>query len=260
MRSTPLPSGSLTSTMATSKPLRRATASPSSPRAAVMTSMGAVPRASCADVSTARSDPTSSALSSTMSTRPRAVASRATPAVLVTRLSQAEQLSEQGVDDLRIGRASGLFHDLTDEKAHHVRLARTKLFHLLGALFDDAAANDLERRGVADLGNARFLDDVPRVTFGSGGLGVDLLGLLAADRPPVDQAQERCNLRSGDRKARGKPVGLNVSQDLALDEIGDLRRVPMQSGRFFEEGGDARVARENMGRVGAQSHFVDETI
>ena len=69
IRSTPLPSGSFTSTSATSNPSRDARSSASAPRSATAICSGSSGYG-CAARRTSRSEPARSALSSTMSTRP----------------------------------------------------------------------------------------------------------------------------------------------------------------------------------------------
>src|SRR5579872_132118 len=155
IRSTPLASGSFTSTMATSNPRERAIPSPSSPREAVMTSIeldAARPSESSALISTAWSDPTSSTLSSTMRTRARAAAAcrRERDAVAILSTDADEPLDDV-VHELRVGRALRLLHHLPYEEPEQVRLACGKLGGLLRVSLDDLLAHGLDGARVAHL-------------------------------------------------------------------------------------------------------------
>ena len=209
MRSTPLVSGSFTSTIATSKPRARAIASASSPRDAVTTSIvldAARPSESSALMSTACSDPTSSTLSSTMSTRARVwtPAWRRVTDATAASSGEPEELLQDVVDQLRVRRALGLLHDLADEEAHQAGLAGPELLGLLGVLLDDLLADGLDgalRRSPAAFRAATRPRREPRRCARD--LGVDLLGLLAADAPSSTSrnSSATCVARTGMRES-----------------------------------------------------------
>ena len=150
MRSTPLASGSFTSTMATSNPCARAIARPSSPRDAVTTSIvldAARPSESSALMSTACSVPTSSTLSSTMRTRPRRRHRlQARDRGHVATLPDPEQLLQHLVHELRIRAPLRLLHHLPDEEAEQAGLAGAELRRPASGSLDEPRARSPRSR------------------------------------------------------------------------------------------------------------------
>src|SRR5262245_65965184 len=70
-----------------------------------------------------------------------------------------EALEEQLADGLRVGRAAGLLHHLTEHGVQRAVLAPAELFDGPGALGDRLVNPGLERGGVPDLLQAAALDD-----------------------------------------------------------------------------------------------------
>src|SRR5918993_2029495 len=97
-------------------------------------------------------------------------------------------LSEQVVDDLRVGLALRGFHHLSDEEAEESLLAAAVLLQLLRAGREDFVDDALDLARVARLRDAALGDDrrgaLPRPKHH----GEHVLALRAADPPLVDEA------------------------------------------------------------------------
>src|SRR5580698_7065153 len=223
MRSTPLVSGSFTSTIATSNPCVSAMASPSSPRDAVTTSIvldAALPSESSALIRTAWSVPTSSTLSSMMSrrARPDAAWRRERDA---TGSPEPEALLEQVVDQLRVRGPLRVLHDLAHEEPEEARLARPELLGLFRIALDHLPTDLVDLAWVAHLLHPELRDHVGRRLVGARDGGVDLLGLLAADLALVDEAEKAGDLPGAHGNLALQAVRLHVAEHLALDEVRD---------------------------------------
>src|SRR5579859_5856187 len=171
-----------------------------------------------------------------------------------------EDLFQRLVDEPRVRATARLLHHLADEEAHEARLAAAQLGRLPGVFGDDAPAHGLDRPRVAHLLHPELGHDVGRHALRACDLDVHLLGLLAADGARVDERQELRELPRRDRDGRGQAVRGDVAQDLALNEVRDARRLPVQGRRLLEEGRDARVPREHVRRVRCEAHLGDEAL
>ena len=164
------------------------------------------------------------------------------------------------VHERRVRAAARLLHHLTDEEPHEGRLARPELLGLLRVRSDDAPARFLDGPRVAYLLHPQLGHHVLRRAIAPGDLRVDLLGLLAADGPAVDQLEELRHLARRDREGGREPVGLHVAQNFALHEVRDLRGLAVERGRLFEERRDARMAGEHLRGVRAEGHVAHEAL
>ena len=148
-----------------------------------------------------------------------------------------------------------LLHDLADEVTHQGGLARTKLLRLFRVLIDQPAANPLDRRNVAHLHQPELGHHILGRAIRSRDFAVDFLGLLAADRPAVDELEQPGDLRWCRGDARFETVDVHVAQNLARHEIRDPDRVAVQRRGLLEESGDPRMPRQDLGEGGTNAEL-----
>src|SRR5690349_2778874 len=74
--------------------------------------------------------------------------------------NRPELLAQRLVDLLRVRFAARRFHDLADEEAEHLLFAGAKLLDLRGIRRNDVGDELVDARGVGDLRETAFLDDL----------------------------------------------------------------------------------------------------